>query len=114
MAKKSKDNVPSPKPLLLKELSEEQYNKLMEDLDLFDNMFFEHLAGTPKFEVCPTSDQESGLYMTDRDYSMLKSECSKYGLNVLYSIDIGRDVNVIINPLNIKKIGIIKIGGEIH
>ena len=66
-------------------LSEEQFEKLVMQVEEFNEQFFIALAGTDKYEIVPTlSDQ--GQPLTKEQYSLLKNECSRLGLKILYQI----------------------------
>lgn len=91
------------------ELTEEDFEQLAEDIEEFQEEFLNRLAGTHKFEIIPSTD-ESGKPLDKKHYSLLKRECSRLGLKVLYRIDIGNKC-IIVDPKTLK-IGI--ISEEIH
>ena len=91
------------------ELTEEEMDKLVEDIEGFQDSFLKILAGTHKYEIIPSTD-EAGRPLDKKHYSLLRSECSRLGLKILYKIDVGNKT-VIINPRTLK-IGI--ICEEIH
>ena len=93
------------------ELTEEQYSEIMEGLDEFENTFLNNLAGTSNYEVIPTSD-EMGEGLTDKHYSLIKKECSKYGLQVIYSIEQQKQI-VLFCPKTMKT-GVILMDEQIH
>lgn len=84
-----------------KELTEEQFSKLMEDLDNFDNNFITNLAGTGKYEIIQTV-LEDGTKLTKEQYALIKTECSRLGLKVIYQIPLTNGDIVFINPDNLK------------
>jgi hypothetical protein len=91
------------------ELTEEEIEQLAEDIEEFQEHFLISLAGTHKFEIIPSTD-ESGSPLDKKHYSLLKRECSRLGLKILYRIDVGNKT-LIVNPENLK-IGI--LNEEIH
>ncbi len=95
-----------------KELSEEEYAKLMEDLDGFEEKFLEALAGTPKFEVVPTST-ENGSVLKDEHYNLIKRECARHGLKIIYSIEVSPRQQTLWCPETMK-IGIIDSSNQVH
>ena len=95
-----------------KELSEEEYAKLMEDLDDFENKFLECLAGTHKFEIVPTST-EDGAVLNPKHYTLIKQECRKHGLKIIYSIEVGPKQTTLWCPETMK-IGIIDSTNQVH
>lgn len=91
------------------ELTEEEIEQLAEDIEEFQEEFLRLLAGTHKFEIIPTVD-DSGRPLNKKHYSMLRKECNRLGLTILYRLDVGNQT-LIINPRELK-IGI--ISDEIH
>ena len=78
---KSKD-----KPKKSKELStSEQFEKQIYDLEEFQDRFLIALAGTDRFEIVPTQT-ENRTPLSKEQYSLLKNECSRLGLKILYQI----------------------------
>lgn len=75
------------------ELSEEQFAKLVKDVDDFNDQFFVALAGTDKYEIIPT-ETEHGRPLTKEQYSLLKHECSRLGLSVIYRMDLPNGTTV--------------------
>jgi hypothetical protein len=82
------------------EMTEEQYNKLMNDLEHFENLFFTSLAESEKFEILPTTT-ESGKPITKEQIALLKRECDRLGYKALYRIDMINGT-LYINPKNMK------------
>ena len=91
------------------ELTEEQYEQLAEDIEEFQDEFLKLLAGTHKYEIIPSTD-ESGRPLDKKHYELLKAECRRLGLKILYRIDLGNQT-VLVNAKTLK-IGI--INDEIH
>lgn len=84
-----------------KELTDQQYTKLLEDLDDFDNKFVTILAGTDKYEIIPTV-MEDGTRLTKEQYALVKTECSRLGLTPIYQIPLRNGDTILINPENLK------------
>lgn len=91
-------------------LSPEQYEKLMEELENFNNSFLSYLAGTANYEVCPTTGPD-GRPLTKEHYQLIKKECAKTGAKILYSYEIG-NTTVVVNTGNMKTLVIKE--GEAH
>jgi hypothetical protein len=83
------------------ELTDEQYSKLLEDLDNFDNGFFSALAETDKYEIVPTT-MDDGSVLTKEQYALVKTECSRLGLKVLFQIHFRNGSSILVNPKNLK------------
>ena len=79
------------------ELTDGQYSKLLEDLEEFNSKFFEHLAGTEKYEIIPTV-MDDGSLLTKEQYALVKTECSRLGLKVLYEISLRGGKILYFNP----------------
>ena len=47
-----------PAPIPLDQLTEEQYMKLMSELDIFQESFCAHLAGTAQYEIIARVDEK--------------------------------------------------------
>ena len=92
-------------------LSEEQYYKMIEDVENFSHSYLSYLAGTAKYEVVPT-EIDVDQYLHDQQYNMIKKECAKIGAKVLYTYNISKDTTVILNPTNLKILVIHQ--GETH
>lgn len=90
-----------------RELSQEEFDKLIMDLNEFDNKFFEYLAESPKYEIVPITSEE-GLILTKEQIALVQRECNRLGLNVLYRIE-EHNAIVMINP-HTMKIGYITEG----
>ena len=91
-----------------KELSEEQFEKLVKDVDEFNDQFFIHLAGTDKYEIVPTLTDQ-GQPLTKEQYSLLKNECSRLGLSVIYKMDLP-DGSSVYTSIENNKVGYIQEG----
>jgi hypothetical protein len=91
-------------------LTSEQYDKLMDDIENFNNSFFSHLAGTANYEIIPT-ETEDGVILQEEHYKLIKKEIAKTGATILYSYKVGRDT-VVINPRTLKTV--VLIDGEAH
>lgn len=84
-------------------LTEEQYTNLIKELELFNEKFFIALVDTDRFEVVPTVT-DIGKPLTKEQYSLIKHECSRLGLAIIYRMDMPNGLSVYINSKN-KKIG---------
>jgi hypothetical protein len=73
------------KPKLKEELTQENYEDLVSQLEDFQNRFLVALAGTDRFEIIPTLN-ENGNPLTQEQYTLLKTECSRLGLKILYHV----------------------------
>lgn len=74
------------KPKKTEDLTQEEFESLLKDLEKFENQFYIALAGTDRFEIVPTSD---GEYSLDKEqYSLIRSECLRLGLKIIYKIDV--------------------------
>lgn len=119
MSKKSKDlpkkkssKKAAEKPVEVeKELTEEQYEELMESLSEFQDQFLEHLAGSSQYEIIPSTD-ERGNPFSEKQLEMVRRECKRLGVKVLYTISFGKHT-VIFNPDTLKT-SIIFEQGEMH
>lgn len=100
----------SKKYLKLDELTENQYSKLLEDLDNFNNKFISEIAGTDKYEIIPTV-MEDGSRLTKEQYALARTECSRLGLKVIYQISLRNGDTIFINPENLK-VGYIREGAH--
>jgi hypothetical protein len=96
------------KPNKPEELSEEQFNKLVEENEQFDDHFFKILAGTDKYEIVPTLT-DHGQPLTKEQYSLVKNECSRLGLSVIYRMDLP-DGSVVYTSIENNKVGYIHEG----
>lgn len=95
---------------LLEELTQEEYEKLLEDIENFNNSYVSHLAGTANYEIVPTED-ENGHFLKDEHYKIIKKECAKIGAVLLYTYAIGKNT-IVINPRNMRSLVISE--GEAH
>ena len=93
-----------------KELSEEQFGKMVEDVENFHDQFFRTLAGTDKYEIVPTMT-DHGRPLTKEQYSLVKKECSRLGLSVIYKMDLPNGTSVYTSIEN-NKVGYIH--EEVH
>lgn len=94
------------------ELSEEEVTKLMEDLDNFDNSFMSFLADTQSYEIVPTSDDIGNTLNSDH-YSLIKKECIRMNVKIIYSIDLGRNTTLLFCP-DTNKFGVLNSAVEMH
>lgn len=83
------------------ELTEQEFHKLMQDLELFEEQFFMYLAGGEKYEIIPTT-MEDGRLVTKEQISLMTRECNRLGAKVLYKIDMRNSDIVLINPKSMK------------
>lgn len=90
------------------EMSEEDYDKLLTDLENFENKFYSTLAESDNYEIVPTSTDE-GNYLSREQLTLLTRECHRLGLKYLYKVDISSTVTIFINPQTMK-IGYISEG----
>jgi hypothetical protein len=89
-------------------LSEEQFEKLVMQVEEFNEQFFIALAGTDKYEIVPTlSDQ--GQPLTKEQYSLLKNECSRLGLSIIYKMELP-DGSTVYTSIENNKVGYIHEG----
>ena len=72
------------KPKKSDELTQDEFETLLKDLEKFENKFFIALAGTDRFEIVATSEGEDTL--SKEQYTLIKSECSRLGLKIIYKI----------------------------
>jgi len=105
MAKVKKSKKPKEIP---EELSEEQFEELVEEISQFDDKFFSTIAGTDKYEVVPT-ETEDGEPLTKEQYSLVKHECSRLGLSVIYKMDLPNGITVYTSIEN-NKVGYVHEG----
>lgn len=94
-----------------KQLTAEQYEDLSEQLDDFHESFLSFLAGTAKFELIPTTD-ESGQPIPEKNLELIRRECARLGLKVLYTVDCGKHT-LVINP-DTMKIAVVQESLETH
>ena len=81
---------------------------MVKDVDKFNDQFFVYLAGTDKYEIIDTlSDQ--GRPLTKEQYSLLKNECSRLGLAVIYKMDLP-DGSTVYTSIENNKVGYIHEG----
>jgi hypothetical protein len=91
-----------------KELSEEQFQELVQAVELFDEKFFIALAGTDEYEIIPTMTDQ-GQPLTKEQYSLLKNECSRLGLAIIYKME-HPDGSTVYTSVENKKVGYIQEG----
>lgn len=91
-----------------KELSDEQFEKLILENEEFDEKFFRALAGTDKYEIVPTLT-DHGQPLTKEQYSLLKNECSRLGLSVIYKMELPDGLTVYTSVEN-NKVGYVHEG----
>jgi hypothetical protein len=68
------------------ELSPEDFEKLIVDLEDFDTKGLVYLAKTDNFEIIPTTDEE-GKVISRESLNYLKREVEKLGYSIIYRID---------------------------
>lgn len=90
------------------ELSQDQFEKLIKDVEEFNDKFLFALAGTDRIEVIPTIS-EDGRPLTKEQYTLVKNECSRLGLKIIYQIQNPDGTTTFINSEN-AKIGIMDNG----
>jgi hypothetical protein len=79
------------------ELSMEELEELLEELEEFDNMSFSLLAQSGNYEIIPTAT-EDGELLTKEELSLLESECRRQGFSVLYRIDKEDGETLLVGP----------------
>ena len=79
------------------ELSLEEYEELMEELEEFDEKAFMLLAGSHRYEIIPNIT-EDGKVLTSKELKMLTDECKKRGFAILYRIDKEDGETLLIGP----------------
>ena len=90
------------------ELSEEQFGKLVVAVEEFDEQFFIALAGTDKYEIISTLTDQ-GQPLTKEQYSLVKHECSRLGLTIIYKMDLP-DGSTVYTSVENNKVGYIHEG----
>ncbi len=95
---------------LKSDLTPEQYDKLMKDMENFNHSFLSYLADTAQYEVIPT-DIDFDQYLEEEHYKSVKEECKKIGAKILYTYEIGKST-IVLNPNNCKTVIIVE--GEVH
>lgn len=98
-------------PRLDKQLSPEEYDALANQIQEFQDSSLSFLADTSNFEIVSTTD-EIGRPIPDKNLELIRRECKRLGLKVLYSIDCGNHV-LVINPNTMKTV-MIKESLEMH
>ena len=84
-------------PKKTEDLTQEEFDGLMEDLEKFENKFFIALSGTDRFEIVPTSEGDRSL--NKEQYMLIRSECLRLGLKIIYKIQ-GQDTIIYVNAEN--------------
>ncbi len=82
------------------ELSQEEFDQYLNDLNEFEEKFLKRLAGNSDFEIIPTIT-DNGKALTKEQMTLIKTECNRLGLRILYRID-AKGGTLIINPNNMK------------
>lgn len=82
-------------------LSAEEYDKLLLDLEQFEEKFYKILAQTDKYEILPTTLEDGSLVPRDQ-LSLLVKECHRLGYTVLYKVDVSAQVIILFNPQTMK------------
>lgn len=85
------------KPKKTEDLTQEEFDGLMQDLEKFENKFFIALSGTDRFEIVPTSSGEQSL--NKEQYILIKSECLRLGLKIIYKVQ-GSSNTIYVNAEN--------------
>lgn len=83
------------------DLTEEQYEKLLIDLEEFEENFYRKLADSDNYEILPTATDD-GRPLAAEQLSLLKKECHRLGLRYLYKVDHPNGVVLLINPKTLK------------
>ena len=68
------------------ELSQEEFESVLEEIEEFDNSAFCFLAGSADYEIIPTT-LENGKVLDKKEIAMLKREVERLGSAILYRID---------------------------
>ena len=90
------------------ELSEEQYEKLLIDLEDFEEQFYRKLAESDHYEIIPTATDD-GRPLGKEQLSLLTKECHRLGYRYLYKVDHPNGIILLVNPKTLK-IGYISDG----
>ena len=69
------------------ELSPEDFAKVLEDLEDFENKSLMYLAQSDRYEIIPTADEETGKVLSREDLETLKHAVENIGSKILYRID---------------------------
>jgi len=83
------------------ELTEEEYEKLVNDLDKFEETFLSKLAESDKFEIVSTYNPEGKFYSKEQ-LTLIKKELLRLGVKILYRIDLNSSVYILFNPQTMK------------
>lgn len=110
--KAKKTEQPTKKVKEQKDLSEAEIEQLMDDLENFDNSFLSFLAGTQSYEVVPTSD-DMGNNLQDKHYELIKKECNRMNVKIIYSVDLGKNITLLFCP-DTKKFGVVNQVAEVQ
>lgn len=80
------------------ELTREELNDLLEELSEFDHNSFILLAGTDQYEIVPTS-LDTGEYLDKEELDLLREECERLGLTILFRIDKTDGETLLVNSI---------------
>jgi len=89
-------------------LDQEQYAKLLNGLQEFEEKFYTILAESDRFEIIPIPDHK-GRILPDETYSQIKHELARQGIKLLYRISFG-NYAVVVNPDSLKRVGLVPDG----
>lgn len=81
-------------------LSEEEMSQRVKDEAGFEQDFLTSLSGTENMEIIPTMD-ENGETLDAKQLQLIKQECTRMGLKVIYRIDYSNKI-VLFNPEDMK------------
>lgn len=84
-----------------KALSAAEYDKLLSDLEQFEQKFYTILALTDKYEIVPTT-LDDGTLVSREHLAMLVKECTRLGYKILYKIDVNNEQIILFNPDSMK------------
>lgn len=90
------------------ELTEQEYDKLLIDLEDFEEKFYRVLVEADNYEIVPTTTEE-GRIISKEQLTLLTKECHRLGFRYLYKVDLNSGVILLINPKTMK-IGYISDG----
>ena len=83
------------------ELSEAEYDKLIMDLEEFENGFYSKLAKSDEYEIIPTMT-EQGRFLSKEQLALITKECGRLGRKYLYKVDMTNGSTLLINPKTLK------------
>lgn len=81
----------------LDELDQEQFEKLVEQLEQFEEESYMYLAGSSDFEIVPTSDGE-GNFLTREQFASVRKQLRVMGMSPLYKIDKVNGETMLVEP----------------